>query len=161
MNLTNTEALANLRDIHLPDAVSFWPPAPGWWIAIGSVLLLAAILYWGLRARRRSLRRAALIELSEIAEHHESDAEASTLALQLTMLLRRVAIARFPRRDVASLYGEDWLQFLSRTSGRKNLPREPMLSLMQAVYAAPGANASGSLTHHWIGAVRHWIRENT
>ena len=23
-----------LRDLHLPDAISWWPLAPGWWLAI-------------------------------------------------------------------------------------------------------------------------------
>ncbi|MDP7406676.1 MAG: DUF4381 domain-containing protein, partial [SAR324 cluster bacterium] len=28
----NQDPLAALRDVHLPPAVSWWPPAPGWWI---------------------------------------------------------------------------------------------------------------------------------
>ena len=29
-----------LRDLHLPDAIGWWPPAPGWWVLF--VLALAA-----------------------------------------------------------------------------------------------------------------------
>ena len=36
------EPLADLRDIHLPQPISWWPPAPGWWILLG--LLLVSIL---------------------------------------------------------------------------------------------------------------------
>ena len=31
-----------LRDIHLPDPLSWWPPAIGWWLlVIGSLALVA------------------------------------------------------------------------------------------------------------------------
>ncbi|HVS24646.1 MAG TPA: DUF4381 family protein, partial [Gammaproteobacteria bacterium] len=32
MNQTDFTQLP-LRDIHLPGLISWWPPAPGWWIA--------------------------------------------------------------------------------------------------------------------------------
>ena len=35
-------ALAQLRDIRLPDPVGWWPPAPGWWIFGG--LIVAAVV---------------------------------------------------------------------------------------------------------------------
>ena len=35
------DPLAELRDIHLPEAVSLWPLAPGWWLLLA---LIAAVL---------------------------------------------------------------------------------------------------------------------
>ena len=66
MNTPNDDALAALRDIHLPEAVALWPPAPGWWLLI--VVLLISCLGIGvfLRLRRRSLKRAALLELDGV-----------------------------------------------------------------------------------------------
>ena len=37
--------LVNLKDIHLPPPVSFWPPAPGWWIL--AVLLISSLFFGG------------------------------------------------------------------------------------------------------------------
>ena len=37
--------LVNLKDIHLPPPVSFWPPAPGWWIL--AVLLITSLFFGG------------------------------------------------------------------------------------------------------------------
>ena len=36
-------ALAQLKDIHLPQAVHWWPPAPGWWLV---ALLVLALTIW-------------------------------------------------------------------------------------------------------------------
>ena len=49
-----------LRDIHLPDAVAWWPPAFGWWIVAALVVLLGIALSvrtWQQR-RHRAARRA-------------------------------------------------------------------------------------------------------
>ncbi|MBQ0718988.1 MAG: DUF4381 domain-containing protein [Gammaproteobacteria bacterium] len=45
--------LEQLRDIHLPQAVHWWPPAPGWWLV--GVLLLALTIWLSryLQARYR------------------------------------------------------------------------------------------------------------
>ena len=52
------DPLAQLRDIHLPDTVSDWPPGPGWWV-LALVLLLfgAALVIWAVRRYRKNHRR--------------------------------------------------------------------------------------------------------
>ena len=160
MNPT-TQALADLRDIHLPDAVALWPLAPGWWILFGSIVAVALAVHLFLRVRRRSLKRAALRELDGIVESLHSGADASDLALRLATLLRRVAIARFRRRDVASLHGADWSRFLIRTSGDRGLTEAVVHDLAFAVYAGPKCAPDASRFEQWITAARHWIGVNT
>ena len=46
--------LPELRDIHLPDGVSPFPPAYGWWVILGSVLLLLVLTELFLIIRRKS-----------------------------------------------------------------------------------------------------------
>jgi hypothetical protein len=159
MNPQQTEALANLRDIHLPEAVAFWPPAPGWWLA--SVLLLASAvaLRWWLRARRRSVRRAALRELAAIEARHAAEPDLPLLATRLSSLLRRVAVTRYPQRDVAALHGEEWKKFLIEHGQGADLDEETIHELATAVYAAPRAEKRPR--HDWTRAVGGWIRGNT
>jgi len=104
-----------LRDIHMPDAVSWWPPAPGWWGLLGLILLLIIIVLvvrsW---RRRRRLRNSAVEELKRICDAFDQHNDALRLVRELSVLLRRIAISYFPRTDVASLTGDDWLRFLDK-----------------------------------------------
>ena len=160
MNSADVQALSDLRDIHLPGAVTFWPLAPGWWLILGGLLALALGVHLHLRARRRSLKRAAVRELDGIEASFRSSGDVARLALSLATLLRRVAIARFPRRDVASLYGRDWSRFLVRTSGDRGLKVEMVHDLSLAVYAGPSAETEASHVEAWTTAARNWIRGN-
>lgn len=105
--------LSQLRDIHLPPPVGWWPPAPGWWALAGLLLagLIAAAWLWR-RHRRNRWRRQALLELRRL--RGSDDAQ---LLRGLSALLRRVAISRHPRQEVAGLHGEAWLAFLDRSLG--------------------------------------------
>ncbi len=112
------DAMPELRDIHLPDPVPFWPPAPGWWML--AALLVAAVIVAVVAARRRRrrqrVRRAALAQLESLARaHDEAD---TTLAASLSELLRRACLSVFPREDVAGLTGEHWLRFLDEVLRR-------------------------------------------
>jgi hypothetical protein len=153
------DPLAALRDIHLPDPVSAWPPALGWWLAaaLAAAACVALLLWW--RARRRSPRRAALAELDRLASAWGAQRDVASLALGLSALLRRVALARFPREDVAALHGAERLAFLERAA-KSGFPREVGLELESALYRRPdeGAAARGEAeVLRWIGAVRRWI----
>ena len=48
------DPLAELRDIHLPEAVGYWPLAPGWWLLLVSALVLAGLIVWTVRRYRRN-----------------------------------------------------------------------------------------------------------
>jgi len=108
-----------LRDIHLPALISWWPPAPGWWLL--AVLLLAVLLglyFWYRRYQRNSWRRSALAELAALRQQHQTQFSSSqTVVIELSVLLRRVAINCFPQDEVAMLNGDKWLQFLDSGLG--------------------------------------------
>ncbi|HRX71787.1 MAG TPA: DUF4381 domain-containing protein [Candidatus Competibacteraceae bacterium] len=110
--------LANLRDIHLPDAVSWWPPAPGWWLlTVLSLMIIAGLIAIWRRYRRESPRRAALTELARLRTDFLRDGDGTAVAVGVSLLLRRLALVYFHRNEVAGLVGAAWLQFLDRTGG--------------------------------------------
>ena len=105
-----------LRDIHLPDAVGWWPVAPGWWFLIVLAAVgLCYLLYKEFKKwRRNAARRLALGELRRVRAEFDAGADALTLGKELSELLRRAMLAYAPRGEVAGLTGESWLEWLDR-----------------------------------------------
>ncbi len=102
-------SLENLRDIVVPEPPPLWPPAPGVWVLlVVGVAVATAIFLWWWRARARSAyRRAGLALLNNARSTRD-----------VNVILKRVALAAFPRPTVASLYGDEWVAFLEGTCHR-------------------------------------------
>jgi hypothetical protein len=105
-----------LRDLHLPEAVGWWPLALGWWVLIA--LAAAGLLYLAyqqfLKWRWNAARRVALGELARVRSEYEQGADALSLSKELSELLRRSMLAYAPRGEVAGLTGDRWLEWLDR-----------------------------------------------
>jgi hypothetical protein len=103
-----------LKDIHLPDAISWWPPAIGWWLLALLIPILIVFSYWLYkRLTRKTALKTAKNALSAIKLNAELD---NTQKLrELSILLRRVAVSLTPRAEVASLTGHSWLAFLDQS----------------------------------------------
>jgi hypothetical protein len=100
-----------LKDIHLPNNVSAWPPAPGWIIlAVLLPVLLALGVYLYKRIRRKTALKSAAQMLNALRKEDVQDPLQVLVAL--SAWLRRVAISTAPRADVASLSGSAWLAYL-------------------------------------------------
>ncbi len=135
-----------LRDLHLPEAVGWWPLAPGWWFLI--VLAVAAVGYFlyrqYLRWRMNKVRRVALRELARLRRDYESGAEAQQLAISLSELLRRSMLAYAPRDEVAGLTGERWLAWLDRGLDAEPFTKGSGKALESLPYRKPGADDEDS-----------------
>jgi len=103
-----------LRDIHLPEAISWWPPALGWWLLAILIPLLLTLIFWLYkRITRKTAIKAAKKLLLQIKEDTERDSSEKLTAL--SALLRRVAISKVGRNECAGLTGQQWLEFLDRS----------------------------------------------
>ena len=100
-----------LKDIHLPEAIGWWPPAIGWWLLAVLIPLSIALLYWIYkRLTRKTAIKTAKKNLADIKENPALDNNQKLR--ELSMLIRRVAISVNPRTEAASLTGRQWLAFL-------------------------------------------------
>lgn len=154
-----------LRDIHLPDAISWWPPAPGWWGLLLLVILIVLLLrtYWEMK-QRRAARVNALKSLEQLTETFAQDQNQHNLVSALSVLLRRICLSYYPRKQVAALNGEAWLSFLDTHLGGEKIhsgkdkdlepfSKGPGRSLITAPYQATiniDAQALLKLCGDWI-----------
>lgn len=158
MNPAVQQAL-QLRDIHLPAAPGFWPPAPGWWVVAGLLALLiagAAFKAWR-QYRVRARERRAMRTLAEAEAGFREERTPERLA-PISELLRQIALARFPRRRVASLTGRAWLHFLDESGGQGRFTEGPGRVLAGVPYQR--SLPTDLDTDALMALVREWARKN-
>lgn len=102
-----------LRDIHLPDPISWWPLAPGWWMVLGGILLLCFIVAMILRKIfKPTLKKQASRVLDRIEQTFHETENATGCLSELSVFLRRVVLSRNDPLKSAGLTGKAWLELL-------------------------------------------------
>lgn len=152
------DPLAQLRDIHLPEPIGWWLPAYGWWLVAAAGIACVWWLVRRVRLRRRSVLRFARLELQQLEESFALLADPAQLAVGLAELLRRVALTRYPRHEVAHLHGESWVAFLSAHHGGQN--RQEFMWLGMAPYVPAAVVAAEVDPQRVLAATKSWIRRN-
>ena len=152
------DPLAALRPLHLPPAVGWWPLAPGWWLLAALVLLaIGAALFLWLRAwRRNRYRRRARAELEALFRATRAAGDAAGFARGAGAILRRAALVRYARAEVAPLCGEAWLAFLDRSGRTTAFASGAGRALVHAPYD-PAASCDQDALH---AACRDWLRRH-
>lgn len=162
------DPLSQLADIHLPDPVSVWPLAPGWWLVI--VLVIAGLCWLGFQLLRRFIlnRRlqTAQLELEksiqayrETVKHKDSDHNKAGLdyLYAVNAVLNRVALYTDPKhaREIAKFSGKYWLEYLDQSYGGNEFKEGHGKVLAEGQYRpifSGEVEALYTLAHNWIEA---------
>ncbi|OQX38543.1 MAG: hypothetical protein B0D91_03825 [Oceanospirillales bacterium LUC14_002_19_P2] len=156
------QALEALKPNHHPDPVTWWPPAPGWWLAALIVLAgvgVSAFLLYRHYARNR-YRRAALQETQRIAKALKNSEDSHALISDLNQLLKRVALSAWPRDTVAALHGNEWLNFLDKTSRSNDFTTGPGQVFGDERFAPGEHTLNQTETDQLQRLVERWIRKH-
>jgi hypothetical protein len=129
------DPLHELRDVHMPDPVSWWPPAFGCWMVIVALVILVGLILWTRAHRQRTRpRRVALAQLEQVKQQYAVHSDDQWAITEASLLLRRYALAVFSRSHVAGLSGQPWLKFLDHTGGTNQFSEGPGQSLRSGPY---------------------------
>jgi hypothetical protein len=126
-----------------PAPVAMTPQTWGWAVLAALLALALAWIAWRAWRHRRAnaYRRAALAALASAGDDPVAIAD----------ILRRTALAAWPRETVAGLAGADWLRFLDATGGGGGFADGPGTALVSAPYrAGPPAPGLGALAERWV-----------
>ncbi len=150
-------ALEKLADVATPPPVSYVPQTWGWAALALVILALAAwgFAHWLRRCDANRYRAEALAELGAI-EKRVGEGDAAALAA-LPPLLKRVALAAWPRARVAALSQESWVRFLSENERGGAAMPEPLAALLITREYRSSAKPGPTVSDACLRAARHWI----
>ena len=123
-----------LQGLQLPDAVSWWPLAPGWWLLITILCIATPLLVFLIFRmwRRNSDKRQAKKLLNSAYSQWLADQNQQQLILQLNTVLKRFCRQRFPK--AISLSEQRWSDFLNHSAGTDLFSEKQSKALQSGAY---------------------------
>ena len=158
--MMQADSLAQLRVIQLPEPISWWPLAPGWWVMIISVItlsiwIISRLVKWhsANRYRKEALQLISLIDKSQ------NFTSAQKLLLTLEILKQTVNSA-YPEEHFSSLNLSAFLGFLQiscKAAVFQNLPND----LNARIYGRlDDQQYNNDLTGVFIASSKTWIKQH-
>jgi len=153
-----TSLLAQLRDVHEPTTISWWPLAFGWWILILCSISLAVGLIFVLVRwhRNKAWRRSALKEYKALRNNYLRTPNPENLAQINTLLKRSISSARNDHRYMASIQ-EDWACTLRNPDKKKlkEILQDQEIFLLSSAHYMPQCNQLESAS---LQRIEKWIK---
>lgn len=156
------QILRQLKPVEELPAVGFWPLPWGWWFVIllfvVLVIVISLIIIPKLMARLKQnrQRRNCYRLLDKIQQKFEKHQNPEAALNDTLILLKRIAIQKESRAQVAALSGLDWLQYLDKGLPQPCFERQFTPELTQLRYSEEALTQANAA--HFFKLARHWIR---
>lgn len=144
-----------LRDIHLPSAIAWWPPAPGWWVLLGIALVfLFCIILLVKYLLKPTLKKQASKQLRTIENVFQKTGNATQCVADLSVFLRHAFLSRGVHSNSAGITGIAWLQLLEQSLDAPEFSQGSGRILLKGPYqeTVDGAEVDQviQLCHKWV-----------
>lgn len=151
------DPLANLRGLHSPEYIHWWPPAPGWWLLAALSLITIGFVSWKLFChwRNNRYRKVSLNTLAHIESSFQVNKDTKKLVAQTSALLKITAKHCYGAQSVNALNGENWSAFLQR-HGNNNA----IFNLLAQEHYSKDSNCNEHEALQLLKASKDWIRSH-
>ncbi|MBT8150535.1 MAG: DUF4381 domain-containing protein [Gammaproteobacteria bacterium] len=159
---SSADPLANLPPLATPAPVSWWPPAPGWWLLFFALLaLLLASFRWA-RPRWRRYRRYRHCKknlakaFADARARYQRDANPVNYLFLANRALRGFALMAGSKKLLMQSADEEWLRALDALSDRPGLASAAGAQLLLQYQAQPDVNVASlhSVLQEWSAGLR-------
>lgn len=152
----NTPIDLPLKDIHLPDPISWWPLAPGWWILlIVIIFFLSIIILIANQLFIPTVKKQAKVALKSIELRFQTDGNASQCIRDLSQLIRRTVLSSHTYQNAAGLTGMAWLELLDKDLNTPEFSQGAGISLLDLPYQSQAERENAI---QLINLCRKWIK---
>ncbi len=111
--------IQGIKEITLPDPVSYTPQTIGWYMLFAVLLILSVWL--GYRGYRRWManryRTFALRRLDNIEQQLRQPDTRMNALTAIPVLIKQTALKCYRRAEIAQMSGKEWLAFLDKSYG--------------------------------------------
>ena len=161
--MNDPTSLDNLHPIVLPPVQGIWPIAQGWYLIAFLLIVTVTFLAFRIIKKRKANRYRidALAKLSVLNDKlDQGDAENALRALPV--LIKATALYAYPRKKIASLYGDEWIDFLNGTLSAPRFMSEDGVLLTQISYGTPRAISAVTIAQsiQLVDHVKYWIQHH-
>lgn len=151
--------LRQMADITLPPPVSMVPATWGWAMLAGLILLAFAFILWRWLHRRAQnrYRREAVAEIAQLEARITNEVDRVQALAALSAIVKRTALAAWPREQVAALSGASWIEFLRAHAGKAKMDNDGYDIFAVAEYRPAISTPDEPTARRGFAAARQWI----
>lgn len=126
--------LSQLKDIHLPQAISDWPMAYGWWLSLALIVIIISLsIALILKQRKKNaVKRSAISLLERQYTQFKANNDSQLFLQQCNQILKRYCLTHYP--EAVSLSGPRWTDFLIRHSQKSFFNDHVANAISQGLY---------------------------
>jgi len=155
--LDSNTLLSQLRDIHSPAPIPFWPLAPGWWLLLGlfiialSVGIYLLVRFW----RANEWKRQAKKQFDQKRKAYENSPSIEGI-IDINKLLKQILSSAKQDRQFLNAHGETWKNALLSVKKRQQnvLSEAETQVLSQGIYTAKECRLDSDM----LDRIELWIR---
>jgi Domain of unknown function (DUF4381) len=150
------DPLAALNPLREPEAITWWPLSPGWWLLALVVLFAITFLLYTLyrRYQARRYRRLGAAQLRRLHDSYSQHGNTYEFITAGNALLKSVALEAYPAAKIAACHGNKWVEFLN-IGMPENKRFDPAFAV--SIYEKNPDSIDSDAFHE---AANHWIRHH-